>query len=53
VFAIGAELELFGDHSATLETGDSFVVGPGVHHGIAEYTTIIDAFAPPIEEYGE
>jgi quercetin dioxygenase-like cupin family protein len=56
VFVIEGELELFGDRSARLEAGDSFVVGPGVRHGIrgvAERTTIVDAFAPPIEEYGE
>jgi quercetin dioxygenase-like cupin family protein len=55
VFVVGGELELFGDRSATLEAGDSFVVSPGVRHGVrgvAERTTIIDAFAPPIEQYG-
>lgn len=56
VFVIEGELELFGDRSETLETGDSFVVGPGIRHGIrgvAECTTVLDAFAPPIKEYGE
>lgn len=54
VFVLDGELELFGDRSATLSTGDNFVVGPDIRHGIrgvAERTTIIDAFAPPIEEY--
>jgi quercetin dioxygenase-like cupin family protein len=54
VFVIEGELELFGDREATLSAGDSFVVGPGIRHGIrgvAEQTTVIDAFAPPISEY--
>lgn len=54
VYVTSGELELFGDRSRTLTTGDSFVVGPGVRHGIrgvAPESTVIDAFAPPIDDY--
>jgi len=54
VFVVDGELELFGDRSATLTAGDSFVVGPGVRHGIrgvADRTTVVDAFTPPIPAY--
>lgn len=56
VFVIDGEIELFGDRSGRLEAGDTFVVGPGVTHGIrgiAPTSRLIDAFAPPIEEYAE
>lgn len=56
VFVIDGEVELFGDRSERLRTGDTFVVGPGVKHGIrgiAPTSRLIDAFAPPIEAYAE
>lgn len=55
VYVIEGEVELFGDREATLSAGDSFVVGPGIEHGVrgkAAESRLIDAFAPPIEEYG-
>lgn len=55
VYVISGSLELFGDHEAVLEEGDTFVVGPGERHGIrgaADRTEVIDAFSPPIGEYG-
>jgi quercetin dioxygenase-like cupin family protein len=54
VFVIDGAVELFGDYEATLEAGDTFVVGPGERHGIrgvAEETHLVDAFTPPIERY--
>jgi quercetin dioxygenase-like cupin family protein len=54
VYVLAGELELFGDREATLSAGDSFVVGPGVRHGIrgvAPESAVVDAFAPPIAEY--
>ncbi|WP_164974695.1 cupin domain-containing protein [Halegenticoccus tardaugens] len=54
VFVIEGRIELFGDHEATLEAGDTFVVGPEVEHGIrglASKSTLIDSFTPPIEAY--
>ena len=56
VYVIEGEVELFGDESAVLATGDTFVVGPGTEHGVrgrAEETQLIDAFTPPIAEYAE
>lgn len=56
VYVLTGAVELFGDHETTLEAGDSFVVGPGVRHGVrgvAERTELLDAFAPPIEAYTE
>jgi quercetin dioxygenase-like cupin family protein len=56
VYVIEGSVELFGDHTETLEAGDTFVVGPGVEHGIrgvAEQTELIDSFTPPIEAYSE
>lgn len=56
VYLIEGEVDLFGDREATLSAGDSFVVGPGIEHGVrgsAPETRLIDAFAPPIEEYGQ
>lgn len=55
VYVIEGEVELFGDRETTLSAGDSFVVGPGIEHGVrgrAERSQLIDAFAPPIEAYG-
>lgn len=55
VYVIEGEIELFGDNEATLAAGDSFVVGPGTEHGVrgrASRSQLIDAFAPPIAEYG-
>jgi len=54
VFVVEGAVALFGDHEATLERGDSFVVGPGERHGIrgvAEESRLVDTFAPPITEY--
>ena len=54
VYVIDGSVELFGDHSATLEAGDTFVIGPGERHGIrgvATETQLIDSFTPPIERY--
>lgn len=55
VYVIEGSIELFGDYEKTLEAGDTFVVGPGVRHGVrgaAPRTQLIDTFAPPIGEYG-
>jgi quercetin dioxygenase-like cupin family protein len=55
VYVIEGEIELFGDRETTLAAGDSFVVGPGIEHGVrgrAAQSRLIDAFAPPIAEYG-
>ncbi|WP_254546737.1 cupin domain-containing protein [Halomarina pelagica] len=56
VFVIDGAIELFGDREALLETGDSFVVGPGVRHGIrgvAPETRQVCAFTPPVNAYAE
>jgi quercetin dioxygenase-like cupin family protein len=56
VYVVKGAVELFGDHEATLEAGDSFVVGPGVRHGVrgvAEETELVDTFTPPIDAYAE
>lgn len=56
VYVIDGRVELTGDHERTLAGGDSFVVQPGVRHGIegvAPRSQLIDAFAPPIERYEE
>ena len=56
VYVVAGEVELFGDREATLGPGDSFVVGPGVRHGIrglAPGTEVVDTFSPPIEDYAE
>lgn len=56
VFVLEGAIELLGERDGRLEEGDSFVVGPGVAHGIrgvAENTAVIDAFAPPIEAYAD
>jgi quercetin dioxygenase-like cupin family protein len=55
VFVVDGTVELVGENPRTLSAGDSFVVGPGVRHGIrgvASESQLIDAFTPPIEEYG-
>ena len=54
VYVVDGSIELFGDREATLEAGDTFVVGPGVEHGIrgvARESTLVDSFTPPIDEY--
>ena len=56
VFVIEGAVDLFGDHEALLEAGDSFVVEPGVRHGIrgaAPETELIDTFTPPLADYAE
>jgi quercetin dioxygenase-like cupin family protein len=56
VYVLEGAVELFGDYETVLEQGDSFIVGPGVRHGIrgvAEHTEIVDTFSPPIEAYTE
>jgi len=56
VYVIDGEIELFGDETAVLGAGDTFVVGPSTEHGVrgrAEETQLIDAFTPPIAEYAE
>lgn len=55
VYVIAGQIELFGDHEATLDPGDTFVIGPGERHGIrgtADESQVIDAFTPPIGDYG-
>jgi quercetin dioxygenase-like cupin family protein len=54
VYVIEGSIKLFGDESAILTAGDTFV-GPGVRHGIrgvSERTELIDTFSPSIAEYG-
>lgn len=56
VYVIDGTIELFGDYERTLETGDSFIVGPGVRHGVhglAKRTELLDTFTPPIGAYTE
>lgn len=56
VYVVEGAVELFGDHQRRLEAGDSFLVGPGVRHGVrgaAERSELVDTFSPPIEEYAE
>lgn len=56
VYVIDGCIELTGDHEETLTAGDSFVVHPGVRHGIegvAPRSQLVDTFAPPIERYRE
>lgn len=55
VYVVDGTVELVGDRSGTLSAGDTFVVGPGVRHGIrgvAPRSHLVDAFTPPIERYG-
>lgn len=54
VYVIRGKIALHGATEARLAEGDSFVVGPGVEHGIrglAPRSELIDTFTPPIEEY--
>ncbi|WP_255171401.1 cupin domain-containing protein [Natrononativus amylolyticus] len=54
VYVIAGSVELLGERETVLGPGDSFVVGPGTEHGIvgrAPRTELIDAFAPPIDDY--
>lgn len=56
VYVVEGAVELFGEYERLLEAGDTFIVGPGVRHGIrgaAERTELVDTFSPPIEEYRE
>lgn len=56
VYVIEGEIELFGERNERLGPGDSFVVGPGIEHGIrgvATVSQVVDAFTPPIDEYAE
>lgn len=56
VFVLEGAIELLGERDGRLEQGDSFVVGPGVPHGIrgvAGNSAVIDAFAPPVEAYAD
>lgn len=56
VYVIDGAIELFGDHEQLLESGDSFIVGPGARHGVrgvAERTELLDIFTPRIEAYTE
>lgn len=56
VYVIEGAVDLFGDHERRLEAGDSFVVGPGVRHGVrgvAEHTELVDTFSPPVAAYAE
>ena len=56
VYVVEGRIELTGDREETLAAGDSFVVEPGVRHGIegvAPRSQLIDAFAPPIDRYRE
>lgn len=54
VYVVSGRVELFGDHETVLSAGDSFVVGPGVRHGVrgvADESELLDTFTPPIEAY--
>lgn len=56
VYVASGSVELFGDHEATLSAGDSFIVGPGVRHGVRGLepgTELVDTFTPIIESYAE
>ncbi len=56
VYVVSGAVELFGDHETVLEAGDTFIVGPGVRHGVrgvAEETELLDTFTPRIEEYAQ
>ena len=52
-FVIEGSLELLGEYSTTVETGDSYVIPPGTTHGVraSESCEVIDAFSPPMEDY--
>ncbi|MBX0293265.1 cupin domain-containing protein [Haloarcula nitratireducens] len=54
VYVVDGAIDLFGDHEKRLEAGDSFIVGPGVRHGVrgvADRTELLDTFTPRIEAY--
>lgn len=56
VFVVEGEVELLGERTGRLAAGDSFVVGPGVEHGIrgvAPESRLVDAFAPPLDRYAD
>ena len=52
-FMIEGSLELLGEYSAIVEAGDSYIVAPGVVHGVRarEPCKVIDIFSPPVECY--
>ncbi|PSP65421.1 cupin domain-containing protein [Halobacteriales archaeon QH_8_64_26] len=52
-FMIEGSLELLGEYSAIVEAGDSYIVPPGVVHGVRarEPCKVIDIFSPPVECY--
>ena len=52
-FVIAGSLELRGAYSGTVEAGGSYIIPPGTEHGVRalEPCRVIDAFAPPLEEY--
>lgn len=52
-FVIEGSLELLGEYSTTIEAGDSYVIPPGITHGVRakEACRVIDAFSPPLEKY--
>lgn len=52
-FVVEGAIELRGAYSETVEAGGSYVVPPGTEHGVRalEPCRVIDAFAPPLEEY--
>jgi len=52
-FVIEGSLELLGEYSTTVEAGDSYVIPPGITHGVQakEPCQVIDAFSPPLEKY--
>jgi Uncharacterized conserved protein, contains double-stranded beta-helix domain len=52
-FVIEGSLKLLGEYSTTVEAGDSYVIPPGIRHGVRanEPCKVIDAFSPPLEKY--
>lgn len=51
VFVVEGEIEVFGDERIELETGDSAVIPPGIHHGfrgVAPRSRLFVAFTPPV-----
>lgn len=50
MFVIAGEIEIFGDETVRLRTGDSLIIPPGVRHGIrgvAPESEILVASTPP------
>jgi quercetin dioxygenase-like cupin family protein len=52
-FVIEGSLELLGEYSTTIKTGDSYLIPPGTVHGVraTESCKVLDAFSPPLEKY--